>query len=106
MIQHAWFSNSPFSNWEYLSPNQRTWTQTGEQIGANHHKRPQPTNPSPTALATKQIGLLNWKQLRIKNTDPYSGSLWSGKDATPDAQMATQNTKACTCDAAGLAHAL
>ena len=90
VIQHARSSNSPLPDRESLPPNQRTWTQTAEQMGANRCKRPWPTNPSPTAPATEQIGPLNRKQPHIKNTDPYSSSLWSGKDATPDTQMAAQ----------------
>ena len=70
-------------------------------MGANCHKRPRPTNPSPTAPATEQIGPLNWKQPRVKNTDSYSSGLRSGKDAAPDAQTAAQNTEARTRDAVG-----
>ena len=99
VIQHARSSDSPLPDRESLLPNQHTWTQTAEQMGANHRKRPRPTNPSPTAPATEQIGLLNQKQPHVKNTDPYSSGLQSGKDAAPDAQTATQNTKAHTVHA-------
>ena len=30
----------------------------------------------------------------MKNPDPYSGGLWSGKDAAPDAQTVAQNAEA------------
>jgi hypothetical protein len=94
VIQHSWSAQSPLPDRESLPPNQRTWTQTAEQMGAKHRKRPWPTNTSLIAPATEQIGPLNWKQPRVNNTDPYSGGLRSGKDAAHNAQTASQNAEA------------
>ena len=63
VIQHARSSQSPLPDRESVLPNQHTWTQTAEQMGAKRWKRTRPTNTLPTALATKQIGQLNRKQL-------------------------------------------
>jgi hypothetical protein len=95
VIQHSQSAQSPLPDRESLLPNQRTWTQTAERMGEKHRKRPRPTNTSPIAPATKRIGPLNRKQPCVKNTDPYSGGLRSGKDATHDAQTASQNAEAC-----------
>ncbi|KAH9166190.1 hypothetical protein EDB89DRAFT_1910845 [Lactarius sanguifluus] len=84
-------SRSPLPDRESLPPNQHTWTKTAKQMGAKRRKRPHQTNSSPTAPATEQIGKLNRKQACMKNTDPYSSGLQSGKDAALDAQTAAQN---------------
>ncbi|KAH9163394.1 hypothetical protein EDB89DRAFT_1912718 [Lactarius sanguifluus] len=94
VIQNSHASQSPLPDRESLLPNQRTWTETAERMGAKRRKRPHHTDSSPTAPATERIGKLNRKQPRVKNTDPYSGGLRSGKDAAPDAQTAAQNADA------------
>ena len=103
VIQHLQSPQCPLPNRESLLPNQCMWAQTTEKMGAKHQKRPWPTSTLPTALATEQIGLLNQKQPCVKNANPYSGGLWSGKDATPDAQTAAWNTEAHTHDLTGSA---
>jgi hypothetical protein len=96
VIQNSRASQSPLPDKESIPPNQLGWTETAEQMGAKQWKRPHPTNTSPAAPATEQIENLNQKQAHMKNTDSYSGGLWSGKDAAPDAQTAAQNTDART----------
>ncbi|KAH9174279.1 hypothetical protein EDB89DRAFT_1904746 [Lactarius sanguifluus] len=88
VIQNSCASQSPLLDREGLPPNQRTWTETAERMGAKRQKRSHPANnSSPGAPAAEQIGKLNRKQPRMKNTDPYSGGLRSGKDAAPDVRM-------------------
>ncbi|KAH8980043.1 hypothetical protein EDB86DRAFT_2833551 [Lactarius hatsudake] len=90
-------SRRPLPDREGLPPNQRTWTETAERMGAKRQKRSHPTptdSSSPSAPAAERIGKLNRKQPRVKNTDPYSGGLRSGKDAAPDARTAAQNADA------------
>ncbi|KAH8980190.1 hypothetical protein EDB92DRAFT_1820638 [Lactarius akahatsu] len=41
------------------------------------------------------IGMLNCKQPHMKNTNPYSGGLRSGKNAAPDAWTPAQNKDTC-----------
>ena len=92
IAQSSQDSQSPLPDREILLPIQHTWTETAKQMGTKHQKRSHPTDaPVP---ATKQIGNLNRKQPCVRNTDSYSGSLWSGKDAAPDAQTAAQNANA------------
>ncbi len=100
IIQNSRASQSALLDKENLPPNQRTWTETAKRMGAKRWKRLHPTNSSPTVPATERIGILNQKQPRVKNTDPYSGGLQSGKDAAPDAQTAAQNVDARACTAA------
>ena len=88
---------SPLPNRESLPPNQSTWTETAKQMGAKRRKRSRPTNTLPTVPASQLIENLNWKQACVKNPDPYSGSLWSGKDADPDARATAQNADVCAC---------
>ena len=92
IAQSSRTSQSPLPDRETLPPVQRTWTETAEQMGAKHRKRSHPTNAP--VLATNQIGHLNRKQPRVKNTHPYSGGLWSGRDAAPDAQTTARNAEA------------
>ena len=69
------------------------------QMRAKQPKQSWPTNTSPAAPATEQIGKLNRKQARMKNPNLYSSGLQSGKDAAPDTQTAAQNTDAHACTA-------
>ena len=92
VAQSSRTSQSPLPDRETLPPVQRTWTETAERMGAKHWKRSHPTNVP--VLATNQIGQLNRKQPRVKNTHPYSGGLRSGRDAAPDAQTTAQNAEA------------
>ncbi|KAH9012544.1 hypothetical protein EDB84DRAFT_1680663 [Lactarius hengduanensis] len=95
VIQNSRASQSPLPDREDLPPNQRTWTETAERMGAKRQKRSHPTNSSsPAPPAAERIGMLNRKQPRVKNTDPYSGGLRSGKNAAPDARTAAQNADA------------
>jgi hypothetical protein len=96
VIQNSRASQSPLPDRESLPPNQRTWTETAERMGVKRRKRPHPTSssPIPAVPATDRIGKLNRKQPRMKNPDPYSGGLRSGKDAAPDAQTTEQNADA------------
>ncbi|KAH9170359.1 hypothetical protein EDB89DRAFT_2072039 [Lactarius sanguifluus] len=95
VIQNSRASQSPLPDREGLPPNQRTWTETAERMGAKRQKRSHPANnSSPGAPAAERIGKLNRKQPRVKNTNPYSGGLQSGKDAAPDARTAAQNADA------------
>ncbi|KAH9020704.1 hypothetical protein EDB84DRAFT_1565607 [Lactarius hengduanensis] len=95
VIQNSRASQSPLPDREDLPPNQRTWTETAERMGAKRQKRSHPTNSSsPGPPAAERIGMLNRKQPRVKNTDPYSGGLRSGKNAAPDARTAAQNEDA------------
>ena len=97
VLQSSRALQSPLPNRESLPPNQSTWTETAKQMGAKHWKRSRPTNTLPTVPASQLIGNLNRKQACVKNPDPYSGGLWSGKDANPDAQAAAQNADARAC---------
>ena len=97
MLQSLWALQSPLPDQESLPPNRSTWTKTAERMGAKCQKRSRPTNTLPTVPASQQIGNLNWKQARVKNPNPYSSSLWSGKDADPDTQTAAQNADAHAC---------
>ncbi len=93
-VHNSCASDSPLPDQEPIPPNQRTWTETTEEMGAKRQKRPQSGTTSPQPSATARIGDLNRKKAHIKILDPYSGGVSSGRNALPDAQSATQNTKA------------
>ena len=86
----------PLPDKENLPPNQDTWAETAERMGAKRKRRSPPTgsSPEPPPSARELIGPLNRKKLRVKLTDPYSGGVSSGKRAAPDAQTAAQNAEA------------
>ena len=90
VLQTSRACESPLPDWESLLPNQRTWTETAEQMGATRPKRSRPTDILPAVPATERIGKLNRKQAGVKNPNPYSGGLRSDKDAAPDARTAAQ----------------
>ena len=90
VLQTSWASQSPLSDRENLPPNQSTWMETAEQMRAKQPKQSRPTNTLPAATATEQS---------VKNPNPYSSGLRSGKDATPDAQTTAQNADARACAA-------
>ncbi|KAH8991898.1 hypothetical protein EDB86DRAFT_2830635 [Lactarius hatsudake] len=94
VIQNSRASQSPLLDRESLPPNQCTWTETAERMGAKRRKRPHHTNSMPTTPATERIGKLNHKQPHMKNTDLYSSGLQPGKNAAPDTQTAAQNADA------------
>src|SRR6266702_3656854 len=101
VVRNSHSSESPLPDKEAIPPNQHTWTETAQRMGAQRWKRPRPTTTSsPEPTATERIGDLNRKQPRVRITDPYSGRVNSGRRAAPDAQSAAQNTGACACTAA------
>ena len=59
VLQTSQASQSPLPDWENLPPNQSTWTETAEQMGAKQPKRSRPTNTPPAVPATERIGKLN-----------------------------------------------
>src|SRR6266404_5818294 len=84
-----------------IPPNKGMWRETAERMGATQQKQKRPHHTSsPDQMATAHIRELNWKKCHVKNTDPYSGGLRSGKHAAPDAQAVAQNMAACTRAAA------
>lgn len=92
---------SPLPDKEQIPPNQHSWTETAQRMGVCQWKRPHAaTVSSPEPPAAKQIGELNCKQPRLKNPDPYSGGVSSGRNAAPNAQSVTQNAQARTHAAA------
>jgi hypothetical protein len=96
VVQNLRSSESPLPDKEDIPPNQGTWAETAERMGAKRQrKRRRPaTTTSPKPPATELIGALNRKKTRVKITDPYSGRISSGRKAAPDAQTAAQNTEA------------
>lgn len=88
VVWNSQSSADPLPDKDIIPPNQGTWAETAERMGATRkRKRPRPTtasSPDPPP-ATELIGELNRKKLRIKLTDPYSGGVSSGKRAEPDA---------------------
>ena len=86
-------SESLLPDKESIPPNKkRTWQETTERMGVTQWKRRRHTSSSsPERSATTRIGNLNRKKPHVKNTDPYSGGLRSGKHAAPDAQTVAQN---------------
>ena len=103
IVQNTHSSDSPLPDKDAIPPNQRTWTETAERMGAKRRqRRPRPmTTSPPEPSATERIADLNRKKARLKITDPYSGGLRSGRDALVDAQTAVLNTEA-RARAAGL----
>ncbi len=99
-VHNSHASGSPLPDQESIPPNQRTWTETAEQMGAKRQKRPWSSTTSPEPSAAARIGDLNRKKARVKISDPYSGGVSSGRNALPDAQSAAQNTEACAHTAA------
>ena len=96
VVQNSRSSESPLPDKEDIPPNQGTWAETAERMGAKQQrKRHRPTTTtSPKPPATELIGALNRKKTRVKITDPYSGGVSSGRKAAPDARTAAQNTEA------------
>ncbi len=93
VVENSRSSESPLPEKENIPPNQHTWIETAQRMGAQRRKRPRPaTASSPEPTATQRIGNLNRKQPKI--ADPYSGGVNSGRDAAPDARSVAQNTEA------------
>ena len=103
VVQCSRSSESPLPDKEDVPPNQHTWTETAQRMGAQRRKRPRPTTTtsSPEPTATLRIGNLNRKQPRL--TDPYSGGVNSGRNAAPDTQSVTKNAEARAAAAANSA---
>src|SRR6266702_802861 len=77
IVQNSRSLESLLPDKEAIPPNQHTWTETAQRMGAQRWKRPRPTTTSsPEPTATERIGDLNRKQPRVRITDPYSGREW------------------------------
>ncbi len=79
IVQNSCSPESPLPEKETILPNQHTWMETTQRMGAQRQKRPHPTttsSPEPTAI--ERIGNLNCKQLHLKIMDLYSGGVNSG----------------------------
>ncbi|KAF8256933.1 hypothetical protein EI94DRAFT_1819669 [Lactarius quietus] len=91
VVQTSRSSESPLPDKEEIPPNQHSWTETAQRMGALRWKRPRTDTKLP---ATQCIGELNCKQRHLQNPDPYSGGLNSGRNAPLDMQSAAQNAEA------------
>ncbi|KAH8978817.1 hypothetical protein EDB86DRAFT_3089977 [Lactarius hatsudake] len=104
VVENSRSSDSPLPDKEVIPPNQGTWSETAERMGAKRQRRrPRPSSAlSPEPPVAERIGDLNRKRPRIKFLDPYSGGVRSGRDAVPDAQSAAQNAEARAAAANGM----
>jgi len=75
-----------------FNPNQKTWAETAERMGARKAPRRKPS-PSGGNITEQCIGAVKGK--RCKYSDPYAAGERSGKRAKPNAVSATANDHAC-----------
>jgi hypothetical protein len=104
IVHYSTSSESPLPDKEAIPPNQGTWIDTAEQMGAKQRqKKPCPAATSlPEPSATQHIRELNRKKACVKITDPYSSRVSSGRDAAPDAQTTAQNLEVRAAAANGM----
>lgn len=82
---------------ERIPPNQKTWQETAERMGARRvraRKQPQPAKPAEErGITERSIGAAKGKKRKIYD-DPYAGGERSGKRAKSDALSAAANERA------------
>jgi hypothetical protein len=78
-----------------LAPNQNSWTETAERMGAKRAPKwkSRDTEPKERALNAHSIGVVKGGRRRVHN-DPYSGGQHSGKRAKSDALSPEANIRA------------
>jgi len=82
-----------FPEKENFNPNQKTWAEMAERMGA--WKAPR-RKPGPVGGNTTERCIGATKGKRRKYSDPYAAGERSGKRAKPDVVSATANDRACT----------
>ena len=87
-------SSSPLPQQEKVVPNQHSWTEMAEHMGAQkwHRRR----LPEEIGLTEKAIGAAKGKHRQLY-TDPYAGGKRPGRLAKTDAVLATANQKVRAC---------
>jgi hypothetical protein len=80
--------NAPLPEKDVIAPNQRSWPETAERMGAKKAPR-RPCLPEERGLTERSLGVVKGKRKRLHN-DPYAGGERSGKRAKPDALRASQ----------------
>ncbi len=84
----------PLPEKDIFPPNQKTWAETAERMGARKAPKAPKRNHGPVAGNTEKcIGAVKGKRSR-KYSDPHAGGERSGKRAKPDALSATANESA------------
>jgi hypothetical protein len=79
---------------DVIAPNQRSWPETVERMGARRLPRPR-CLPDERGLTERSLGAVKGKRKRLHN-DPYAGGERSGKRAKRDAlSQASQAANAC-----------
>ena len=76
---------------EIIAPNQKSWPETAERMGAKHGPKRR-YSPEERGLTARSIGIAKAK--RRTHTDPYASGERSGKCAKPEAMSAAANTRA------------
>ncbi|KAF8256798.1 hypothetical protein EI94DRAFT_1710188 [Lactarius quietus] len=92
-------SSSPLPLRENIAPNQHSWTETSERMGAKKtvkRRRLPEDNRLAENMTDKAIGIARGK-CRLVYTDPYAGGERPGRLAKPDAVLAAANRKAHAC---------
>ncbi|KAH9029764.1 hypothetical protein EDB83DRAFT_2526083 [Lactarius deliciosus] len=91
IVQNTCSPESPLPDKDAVPPNQGTWTETAERMGAKRHrKRTHPATMSPPEPpATERIGGLNHKKPHVKITDPYTRNTGARTQAAAAANSVT-----------------
>src|SRR6266852_731790 len=76
---------------DVIAPNQRSWPETAERMGAKKVPRPR-CLPNERGLMERSLGAVKGKRKRLYN-DPYAGGERSGKRAKRDALSQAGNAR-------------